>query len=150
MSDDPFYADALRFTLQNALNELSEEETEKLISEAKSALDNRTNVALDMLIVMFLRGHVKLEDYFTVHVIVKPKPEKYIIPGNVRFDGKNFGAIRSVENDKPKTKAEWLEHYRRWEQGQVIDHEYGGWKSKENKHMDLTFDEYIGMECPDD
>lgn len=51
---------------------------------------------------------------------------------------------------KPKTKTEWLEHYRRWEQGQVIDHEYGGWKSKENRHMNLTFDEYIGMECPDE
>ena len=51
--------------------------------------------------------------------------------------------------DKPKTKEEWMEHHRRWEQGQVIDHEYGGWKPKENRHMDLTFEEYIGMECPE-
>lgn len=58
--------------------------------------------------------------------------------------------IKQKSDGKPKSKAEWLEHYRRWEQGQVIDHEHGGWKPKENKHMDLTFDEYIEMECPDE
>ena len=35
-----------------------------------------------------------------------------------------------------------------WETGRVTDHE-GGWKRKENRHMDLTFDEYIGIECPE-
>lgn len=30
----------------------------------------------------------------------------------------------------------------------MTDHE-GGWKPKENRHMDLTFDEYIGIECPE-
>jgi hypothetical protein len=48
----------------------------------------------------------------------------------------------------PRTKSEWLEHFRMWETGRVTDHE-GGWKHKENRHMDLTFDEYIGIECPE-
>lgn len=49
----------------------------------------------------------------------------------------------------PRTKSEWLEHYYMWETGRVTDHE-GGWKRKENRHMDLTFDEYIGIECPEE
>jgi len=50
----------------------------------------------------------------------------------------------------PQTRTEWMEHYRMWETGRVIDHEYGGWKRKENRHMDLDFSEYIGIECPED
>jgi hypothetical protein len=54
------------------------------------------------------------------------------------------------EPELPKTKDEWIEHYLMWESGRVIDHEYGGWKHKENRHMDLTFNEYIGIECPEE